>query len=157
VLLADWLLSVLGVPPHRDGDLLHRRGGLLETGRLLLGALQEIGRAGRCIHTLPLNRETPDTEPACTRDKPCLTSADTAKAISARKAEAQKNKWNVSIAVLDEGGLLLDFHRMDGAPPISAEVSIGKACTAAVTKRSSKFCEDRVKEGPAFANSRPGF
>jgi glc operon protein GlcG len=53
--------------------------------------------------------------------------------------------------------LLLDFHRMDGAPPISAEVSIGKAPTPAMTKRSSKFFEDRVKEGLAFANSRPGF
>ena len=49
------------------------------------------------------------------RDKPCLTSADVEKALSACKAEAQKNKWNVSIAVLDEGGFLLDFHRMDGA------------------------------------------
>ena len=90
------------------------------------------------------------------RDKPCLTSADTEKAISACKAEAQNNKWNVSIAVLDEGGFLLDFHRMDGAPPISAEVSIGKARTAALTKRPSKFFEDRVKERPAFANFPAG-
>jgi glc operon protein GlcG len=90
------------------------------------------------------------------RDKPCLTSADTEKAISACKAEAQNNKWNVSIAVLDEGGFLLDFHRMDGAPPISAEVSIGKARTAAMTKRPSKFFEDRVKERPAFANFPAG-
>jgi glc operon protein GlcG len=90
------------------------------------------------------------------RDKPCLTSADVEKALSACKAEAQKNKWNVSIAVLDEGGFLLDFHRMDGAPPISAEVSIGKARTAAMTKRPSKFFEDRVKERPAFATFPAG-
>ena len=90
------------------------------------------------------------------RDKPCLTSADTEKAISACKAEAQNNKWNVSIAVLDEGGFLLDFHRMDGAPPISAEVAIGKARTAAMTRRPSKFFEDRVKDRPAFANFPAG-
>jgi glc operon protein GlcG len=90
------------------------------------------------------------------RDKPCLTSTDTEKVISACKAEAQKHKWNVSIAVLDEGGFLLDFHRMDGAPPISAEVSIGKARTSAMTKRPSKFFEDRVKERPAFANFPAG-
>ena len=76
------------------------------------------------------------------RDKPCLTSADVEKALRACTAEAQRSKWNVSIAVLDEGGFLLGFHRMDGAPPISAEVSIGKARTAAMTKRSSKFFED---------------
>jgi glc operon protein GlcG len=90
------------------------------------------------------------------RDKPCLTSADTAKIVTACKAEAQKNKWNVSIAVLDEGGILLEFHRMEGAPPISAEVSIGKARTAAMTRRASKFFEDRVKERPAFANFPAG-
>jgi glc operon protein GlcG len=90
------------------------------------------------------------------RDRPCLTSADVEKALSACTAEAQKNKWNVSIAVLDEGGFLLGFHRMDGAPPISAEVSIGKARTAAMTKRPSKFFEDRVKERPAFANFPAG-
>ncbi|HEY6259031.1 MAG TPA: heme-binding protein [Xanthobacteraceae bacterium] len=90
------------------------------------------------------------------RERPCLTAADTAKIVSACKAEAEKNKWNVSIAVLDEGGFLLEFHRMEGAPPISAEVSIGKARTAAMTKRPSKFFEDRVKERPAFANFPAG-
>jgi uncharacterized protein GlcG (DUF336 family) len=90
------------------------------------------------------------------REKPCLTSADTAKIISACKAQAQQHKWNVSIAVLDEGGFLLEFHRMEGAPPISAEVAIGKARTSALTRRPSKIFEDRVKERPAFANFPAG-
>ena len=90
------------------------------------------------------------------RDKPCLTAADVETAMNACKAEAQKNKWNVSIAIVDEGGHLLAFHRMEGAPPISAEVSIGKAHTSAMTKRPSKFFEDRVKERPAFVNFPAG-
>jgi glc operon protein GlcG len=90
------------------------------------------------------------------RDKPCLTSSDAEKAMSACKAEALKSNWNVSIAILDDGGYLVAFHRMDGAPPISAEVSIGKARTAAMTKRPSKFFEDRVKERPAFVNFPAG-
>ena len=90
------------------------------------------------------------------RDKPCLTTADAETAINACKAEAQKNKWNVSIAVLDDGGFLLAFLRMDGAPPISAEVAIGKAHTSAMTKRPSKFFEDRVKERPAFVQFPAG-
>src|SRR2546426_12315845 len=90
------------------------------------------------------------------RDKPCLTAADVEKAVSACKAEAQKNKWNVSIAVLDEGGYLLAFHRMDGAAAISAEVAIGKARTSAMTRRPSKFFEDRVKERPAFVTFPAG-
>ena len=47
------------------------------------------------------------------RDKPSLTAAHVETAMSACKAEAQNNKWNVSIAVVDEGGYLLAFHRMD--------------------------------------------
>ena len=90
------------------------------------------------------------------RDKPCLTAADVEKAIDACKMEAQKNKWSVSIAVLDDGGFLLAFLRMDGAPPISAEVAIGKAHTSAMTKRPSKFFEDRVKERPAFVHFPAG-
>jgi glc operon protein GlcG len=90
------------------------------------------------------------------RDKPCLTAADIQKAMAACKAEAERNKWNVSIAIVDDGGFLLHFDRMDGAPPISAEVAIGKARTAALTKRPSKFFEDRVKERPAFANFPAG-
>ena len=90
------------------------------------------------------------------RDKPCLTAADVSKAMSACKAEAERNKWAVSIAIVDDGGYLLGFERLDGAPPIGAEVAIGKARTSAMTKRPSKFFEDRVKERPAFANFPAG-
>ena len=90
------------------------------------------------------------------RDKPCLTGADIQKAIAACRAEAEKNNWRVAIAVVDDGGYLLFFDRMDGVAPISAEVAIGKARTSAMTRRPSKFFEDRVKERPAFANFPAG-
>jgi uncharacterized protein GlcG (DUF336 family) len=90
------------------------------------------------------------------RNKPCLTAADVNKMMAACLAEAEKNKWSVSVAIVDEAGFLLGFHRMDGAPPISTEVSFGKARTSALTKRPSKFFEDRVKERPAFVNFPAG-
>jgi glc operon protein GlcG len=90
------------------------------------------------------------------RNKPCLTAADVKTMMAACVAEAEKNKWNVSVAIVDESGFLLSFQRMDGAPPISTEVSFGKARTSALTKRPSKFFEDRVKERPAFANFPAG-
>jgi glc operon protein GlcG len=83
------------------------------------------------------------------RDKPCLTEADLIKAMAACRAEADKNNWKVAIAIVDDGGYLLHFNRMEGVAPISAEVAIGKARTAAMTRRPSKFFEDRVKERPA--------
>jgi glc operon protein GlcG len=45
---------------------------------------------------------------------------------------------------------------MDGAPTVSAEVSMGKARTSAMTRRPSKFFEDRVKKRPAFAGFPAG-
>jgi uncharacterized protein GlcG (DUF336 family) len=90
------------------------------------------------------------------RNKPCLTAADVKKMLAACEAEAAKNKWNVSIAVVDDGGYLLGFTRMDGCASISAEVSLGKARTSAMTKRPSKFFEDRVKDRPAFAGFPAG-
>jgi len=90
------------------------------------------------------------------RNKPCLTAADVKTMMAACLAEAEKNKWSVSVAIVDESGFLLGFTRMDGAPPISTEVSFGKARTSALTKRPSKFFEDRVKERPAFANFPAG-
>ena len=90
------------------------------------------------------------------RDKPCLTASDVEKALAACKAEAQKNNWNVAIAIVDDDGFLLSFERQEGVAGISAEVAIGKAHTAALTRRPSKFFEDRVKERPAFANFPAG-
>ncbi len=90
------------------------------------------------------------------RTKPSLTSADVKKALAACEAEAARNNWAVAIAVLDEGGHLLGFVRMDGVGPISAEVAIGKARTSALTRRPSKFFEDRVKDRPAFVSFPAG-
>ena len=90
------------------------------------------------------------------RTKPCLTLADVKKMLAACETEAAKNKWSVAIAIVDEGGYLLGLERMDGASAITAEVSVGKARTSAMTKRPSKFFEDRIKERPAFAGFPAG-
>ena len=90
------------------------------------------------------------------RSKPCLTSADVKKMMAACVAEAEKNNWKVTIAIVDDGAALLGLERMDGAPAISATVAPGKAKTSALTKQPTKFWEDRVKERPAFANFPAG-
>ena len=90
------------------------------------------------------------------RTKQCLTLADVKKILAACEAEAAKNKWAVAISIVDDSGFLLGFQRMDGAAAISGEVSMGKARTSAMTKRPSKFFEDRVKDRPAFVNFPAG-
>ena len=84
------------------------------------------------------------------RQKPALTSTDCHKMMAACIAEANKNKWAVTIAIVDDSGAALLVERLDGAGAISATVAMGKAQTSALTKRPSKFFEDRVKERPGF-------
>lgn len=89
------------------------------------------------------------------RTKPSLTAADAQKMMQACKAEAQKNSWNVSIAIVDEAGILLHLERMDGAPLKSPEIATGKAQASAWFKSPSKLQEDVVKERPGLL-SFPG-
>ncbi len=90
------------------------------------------------------------------RQKPALTADDCHKMMAACKAEAQKNKWAVTIAIVDDSGAALLLERLDGCGAIASTVAMGKAQTSALTKRPSKFFEDRVKERPAFANFPAG-
>jgi glc operon protein GlcG len=85
------------------------------------------------------------------RNKSCLTAADAQKIVAACKAEAANNKWNVSIAVVDEGGYLLHLERLDGAQGQSAAIATLKAQTAAAARTPTKVLEDVVKERPATA------
>jgi len=84
------------------------------------------------------------------RQKPALTSTDCHKMMAACIAEAQKNKWAVTIAIVDDSGAALLLERLDGCGAIASTVAMGKAQTSALTKRPSKFFEDRVKERPGF-------
>ena len=70
------------------------------------------------------------------------------KAIAAgAEAEALKNNWAVTIAIVDAGGHLLWLQRMDGAPAISSHMAPAKAHTAALGRRESKVYEDVINGG----------
>jgi len=84
------------------------------------------------------------------RSRPALTASDVHKMVAACKAEAEKHKWNVTIAVVDDAGYLLYLERLDGAGPMTAEVATSKASTAAIWRRPTKFWEDRVKDRLVF-------
>jgi glc operon protein GlcG len=71
-----------------------------------------------------------------------------AKAIAATaEAEARKNNWNVSIAIVDEAGRLLYFQRMDDTTNVSVDVALAKAQHAANFRRDTKFHEDLLSKG----------
>ena len=66
--------------------------------------------------------------------------------IGARR-EAEKHGWNVSVAIVDDGGHPLGLLRLDGAPPGTAYMSTEKARTAALGRRESKVYEDMINGG----------
>jgi glc operon protein GlcG len=79
--------------------------------------------------------------------KPSLTLADVKIIVAACEAEALKNNWAVTIAIVDEGGHLLALQRLDGAPPISAHIAPAKAHTSALGRRETKVYEDIINQG----------
>ncbi len=84
-----------------------------------------------------------------------LESADIKAIAAAAEAEAQKNNWAVTIAIVDGGGHLLHLQRLDGAAPISAHIAPAKANTAAMGQRESKGYEDMINGGRVSFLSAP--
>ncbi len=89
------------------------------------------------------------------KTKHLLESADVKVIAAAAEAEALKNNWPVSIAIVDDGGHLLALQRLDGAPPISSHIAPAKANTAALGRRESKIYEDVINGGRVSFLSAP--
>ena len=89
------------------------------------------------------------------KTKPILELADVKAIAAAAEAEALKNDWAVTIAIVDDGGHLLWLQRLDGAAPSSAHSAPAKAHTAAMGRRESKVYEDMINGGRMSFLSAP--
>jgi glc operon protein GlcG len=85
--------------------------------------------------------------------RPILTLDVTRKIVEACIAQAQKQGWKMHVAVLDIGGNLKAFVRMDDAQLISEEVAMRKAYTAAALPRSTRETAELAYSKP---ERRPG-
>ena len=79
-----------------------------------------------------------------------ITLEGAKKMMAAAETEARKNNWNVAISILDAGGNLILFQKMDDVQSGSVNVSIGKARTSVNFKRPSKMLEEVVNARTAF-------
>jgi uncharacterized protein GlcG (DUF336 family) len=66
--------------------------------------------------------------------------------IQAATAEATKHDWPLNIAVVESGGNLVAFLRMDGALLASISIAQHKARTAVKFRRPSRALEDAVQK-----------
>ena len=92
---------------------------------------------------------------AAMKNKQTLELADLKAIAQAAEAEALKNSWAVTIAIVDDGGHLLWLQRLDGAAAISAQIGPAKARTAALGRRESKVYEDSINNGRTAFLSAP--
>ena len=67
-------------------------------------------------------------------------------AIAATVAEAKKRDWKLNVAVVDSGGNLVAFQRMDGAQLASIQISEHKARSAAIFRRETKVFENGIQQ-----------
>jgi glc operon protein GlcG len=78
--------------------------------------------------------------------------------IAAAEAEARRlNAPGGVIAVVDDGGNLVALERLDGTFTAGANISVGKAKTAVMFKRPTKFFEDVIRNGRTAMVALPDF
>ena len=68
-------------------------------------------------------------------------------AINAAVAESKKRGWKLNVAVMDSGGNLVAFARMDGAQLASIAISEHKARVAVKFRRETRAIEGGVQSG----------
>ncbi|HEY9278435.1 MAG TPA: heme-binding protein [Eoetvoesiella sp.] len=90
------------------------------------------------------------------KTKAVLTAQDVQAILAAAGKHAVEHQWPVTISVVDDGGHMLGLVRMDGAAPISAQISTAKARTAALGRRESKGYEEMINQGRHSFLSAPG-
>lgn len=68
-------------------------------------------------------------------------------ALNAAVNESKKRGWKMNVAVVDSGGNLVSFARMDGAQLASVAIAEHKARAAAMFRRETKAFESGIQNG----------
>jgi uncharacterized protein GlcG (DUF336 family) len=79
-----------------------------------------------------------------------LNLDDTNELIKRAHAKATALGIRVTVAVVDEGGLLIALARMDGAPPLTPQIAEAKAVGAAMLHRDGASLGELAKDRPGF-------
>jgi len=79
-------------------------------------------------------------------DRKALTLDGAKQVLAAAEAAAAKNHVGCNIAIVDDGGNLIAFQRVDPTFPAGARISIGKARTAALFRQPTKSFEEVITQ-----------
>lgn len=95
-------------------------------------------------------KQGPKPTTAMVQNLPVLSSAGARAVMDAAIARATSNGWGSSIALVDNAGKLLAFHRTDGAPMGTIDTAIGKATTAIMFKAPTAMISQMVSQNAAM-------
>ncbi|HEV8018268.1 MAG TPA: heme-binding protein [Steroidobacteraceae bacterium] len=87
----------------------------------------------------------PDKMPFDVPYGPPIALARANDAIAAAVAEARRHDWKLNVAVVDSGGNLVAFQRMDGAQLASIQVAEHKARASVNFRRETKVWENAIQ------------
>ena len=126
----------------------------LAAGRLALAAAL-VAASTACAQTTAPGAAAPAASPPAAAAPPPaplpygtpIGLAEAKRMLAAAEDEARRNNWTMAIAVVDSGGQLVGFSRLDGTQHASIDIAIGKATTAVRFKRPTKALEDAVGQG----------
>ena len=90
------------------------------------------------------------------RQKYVLTLEDARRVAAAAHRSALENDWKVAIAIVDDGGHLQYFERLDDVQLGSVVVAIEKAKTAVAFRRPSQALESAIAGGRTVMLKLPG-
>jgi len=90
------------------------------------------------------------TPAAAVQLRPRLTAAAAQRIALACRQQAEQHGSRVSIAVVDDAGVLLHFERLEGALPVTAGAAVGKAQTSAALQVPSGTVAELAREMPAL-------
>jgi uncharacterized protein GlcG (DUF336 family) len=76
-----------------------------------------------------------------------ITLATAKKVAAGAMAEAQKQKWNIAVAIVDNHGMLIYYEMMDDTQTASERLALEKARTSAMLRRPTKELETAVSGG----------
>lgn len=99
------------------------------------------------MHLSPAMAQAPFAAPPQVPYGMSITTENAKVAAAAAIAEAKKNNFKDAVAVVDTGGYLVYFEKMQDTQTGSVELAIEKARTAALFRRPTKVFEDGVAAG----------
>jgi glc operon protein GlcG len=107
------------------------------------GSAASASRALQPAEANPLDF-VPDKIPFDIPYGPAISLERAQAAIDTAVAESKKRDWKMNVAVVDPGGHLVAFQRMDGAMLASIQIAEHKARAAATFRRPTKVFEDGI-------------